>query len=401
MENNLLNIVYSDRTAYEEIKQLVSEEDFSTFGWQLWNMFHNYYEKDSKATRIDYNTVLGFIEIQYPKHYEIFKQVLDGFGILSIPNIVELLKLQKKNILKSKLAAAFAGGDENVIADLLNQYTNFEEVFEEEAEEDNVYYGDNVIDIVENAYNIDNLLRLHPDTINKRINGGAFPENHILIFGRPNAAKTLAALNFSAGFVHPDQNRKVLYFSNEDASSQILMRYLCRMSGWDQVTVKNDPRAAQIRANRAGGSNFILYDLNPGDLNQIDRVVNKYKPEVIIVDQMRNLTVKNAGNTVEQLERAAVGVRNIAKKYKILAISITQAGNEAEGQLELKQGHVYNSNTGIPGAVDLMIGIGVNDQLERENRRAISTPKNKLSGINTGIDFVTIDPVRSIMEDIA
>ena len=43
-------------------------------------------------------------------------------------------------------------------------------------------------------------------------------------------------------------------------------------------------------------------------------------------------------------------------------------------------GDVYFSNVAIQGAVDVMIGLGMNDEYDRANRRMISLAKNKLSG---------------------
>ena len=43
-------------------------------------------------------------------------------------------------------------------------------------------------------------------------------------------------------------------------------------------------------------------------------------------------------------------------------------------------GDVDSSNTGIPGACDVMIGIGASGEDEASGRRVLSLPKNKRSG---------------------
>ena len=64
----------------------------------------------------------------------------------------------------------------------------------------------------------------------------------------------------------------------------------------------------------------------------------------------------------------------------VLAISVTQAGDSADNKAVLDMGDVDYSNTGIPAQADVMIGVGVTAELEAENRRMFSLPKNKISG---------------------
>ena len=73
-------------------------------------------------------------------------------------------------------------------------------------------------------------------------------------------------------------------------------------------------------------------------------------------------------------------MRNFAKRYKLLAVSITQAGDSANGKAILSRGDIDNSNVGIPGASDLMIGIGASHEQEISGERTLSFPKQKISG---------------------
>ena len=61
-------------------------------------------------------------------------------------------------------------------------------------------------------------------------------------------------------------------------------------------------------------------------------------------------------------------------------MSITQAGESADMKLRLNMGDVEWSNTGIPGAADLMIGIGLDAEFEATDRRMLSVCKNKVNG---------------------
>ena len=103
--------------------------------------------------------------------------------------------------------------------------------------------------------------------------------------------------------------------------------------------------------------------------------------------------------TVKHIETASNTMRTIAKKYGIVTVSITQAGDSAYNKLVLEQGDVYFSNTGVPGSADLMIGVGINDDFEYNNKRMLSICKNKINGKHEYFP-VKVDPARNLMTSI-
>jgi len=73
-------------------------------------------------------------------------------------------------------------------------------------------------------------------------------------------------------------------------------------------------------------------------------------------------------------------MRKVGKKYNLVPISITQAGDSATGKSYLSRGDIDFSNVGIPGTADLLLGIGATEEMERGGERMISFVKNKISG---------------------
>ncbi len=73
-------------------------------------------------------------------------------------------------------------------------------------------------------------------------------------------------------------------------------------------------------------------------------------------------------------------MRNLAKKNDILVIGVTQAGDSGTNKLRLEMGDIDFSNTGMPAQMDLIIGVGSNEEYDSKSWRMISLPKNKLSG---------------------
>jgi hypothetical protein len=73
-------------------------------------------------------------------------------------------------------------------------------------------------------------------------------------------------------------------------------------------------------------------------------------------------------------------MRNIAKRRRVVVISVTQAGDSAANKSILDMGDVDFSNTGIPATADLMIGLGASFDDVKAGRMVLSLCKNKIGG---------------------
>lgn len=284
--------------------------------------------------------------------------------------------------LAAKLTSDGAGASEEVDALVeelrtLRMMTDLSQLDDRGLE---VYHMVDLEALMSSEYDPANLIKVYPSSVSDRLDGGAHPGHHIVVFARPETGKSAFVINASAGFAR--QNKRVLYFINEDRPEDIIIRHVSNLSGMNKHEVRDNPRKAQDIANNHGWENIIIVSAAPGTPGQLRAYIEKYDPQCIIVDQLRNLKMSKAEGRVNQLEAAATEVRNIGKEAKVLAVSVTQAGDSAENKLVLEQGDVDFSNTGIPGQADTMIGIGVNAQHEAEGLRVISLPKNKIGGVH-------------------
>jgi len=119
--------------------------------------------------------------------------------------------------------------------------------------------------------------------------------------------------------------------------------------------------------------------------------VQKHKPDVFVVNQVRNLVVK-AGSKVEQLDVAANRLRSIGKKHDAVTFLVTQARDGGFEKPVLYMEDVDSSHTGIPAAADLMIGVGITRDLRRQNMTCLSVCKNKASTYEDHF-YVKVDPL--------
>jgi len=200
-----------------------------------------------------------------------------------------------------------------------------------------------------------------------------------------------------AGFLQ--QELTVLYIGNEDPISDIVMRTVSRLTGMTKYEILDDPDTADQVARTKHYDNLILAGLAPGTPRQIQSLITEYKPDVVMIDQLRNLNV-NEEHFVQKLEKAATAARNLGKANNVLMVSVTQAGDSATGKGPLDMGDVDSSNTGIPAQVDVMVGVGATHDDEASNRRVLSLPKNKRSG-NHEFFPVAIDPQLSKIRSLS
>lgn len=349
----------------------------------------DYYARDGDAGMVLPEILLAQINetIRNEKHINAIKDMVsDALGAASSDvNVRAAIILAKQQEVADRLSQALASGIvpkdttiDDMMAELtaLRKMTTLEEMNKEEIE---VFHNINLDDLFTREFDPDSLIKVYPSSLNDRLDGGAKRGHHITVYGRPESMKSGTAINMSCGFLR--QQLRGLYLINEDRPQDIIIRHVANLSGMTKKQQDADRTKAQQLAESVGFGNLMVANASPGTPQQIEDLVEKWQPDYIIVDQLRNLKVK-ADNRVNQLEQAATAIRTIAKKCNVLAISITQAGDSGSNKPILEMGDIDSSNTGIPAQADVLIGIGVDATLEAENRRMFSLPKNKISGVH-------------------
>lgn len=396
MELKILQALIQGREFWEEAKDLLieHEKDFSPETHYLIGKVGEFYSSDPSAKQVDREILCSQVEREFPsaKHSERIINVIKALPAeVSGVNVLKELTALKKSNLSLDLIGLLSGGkvDEARAKELMEQYLSLSDLSSQVVEEE--FQAVQVKDLVDKSFNKGNLIQLWPKALNDACDGGAKPGHHILVFAPTEMGKTLFVINLVAGFI--SQGLKVLYIGNEDPAADIYMRFITRMVGRNKYEVIEHPDKAQKVLEEKNYGLFTLVPLAPGNFNQINKLVEKHEAKVVILDQLRNLDVRSEGRT-QQLEKAATEARNLAKSRSVLVVSVTQAGDSASGKRVLSRGDVDSSNVGIPGQVDLMIGLGASAEEEQRNVRVMSFPKNKLSGRHEHL-VVQIDPLTS------
>jgi hypothetical protein len=300
-----------------------------------------------------------------------------GSADVSAANVVNDFLATRREVIGHQLAAALLSGDTSA-PELLRRYDELlttTELERDHNEEPRI--GMSVESLVTEKFDRSNLIQIMPQSLNDRLDGGCKPGHHIVLFARPEMGKTMMTIEMMSGFLR--QELDVLYVGNEDPLDDVTMRVINRLSGMTKAEVMASPKEADTKVRKAGYERLVMAGLAPGTPREITALIEKYKPHVLVLDQLRNLNMGN-DNYVLALENAAKQARQWAKRYSCVVVSVTQAGDSANKKAVLDLGDVDFSNTGIPAQADLMIGLGANDQHAKNGELVISLPKNKISG---------------------
>ena len=376
MEHKLLASLIDSKEKYAEVASILDPEDFSGIGGICLQEVIEFYEIDPEAGRVDKDTLRDRMDRSYPKHS---KQIDELFSAMpedvSFPNIKKEYVEFKVRQLNEQLAGAAINHDHTGVEQCVDAIHSARALLNQE-DEVITYRDDDVASLVERHVG-KNTMPLTPGPLCDALDGGLLRGSNILVFGRPDSGKTLFSIDNVANLCA--QGYTALYFGNEDPADQMVLRFVSRFSGMTKAEVIQNPAEAQERARKNGYRNLIFAPGTPGTFFEIKRLVHTYNPDIVVIDQLRNINVFEA-NRVLQLEKAATESRNLGKQYDVTVINVTQAGDSAEDKLVLDMGDVDYSNTGIPGQMDLMIGIGTNSAMKLREQLTVSVCKNKMNG---------------------
>lgn len=297
-------------------------------------------------------------------------------------NVRAVIMLAKQQEVADRLAGLLASDvSNNKVDELLKELSTLREAeqFDDVASNTEEFHGIDLSDLMEKEFDPENIIRLYPTSVSDRLDGGVHKGHHIVVFARPEVGKSAFVVNASCGFAR--QGKRGIYIINEDRPQDIILRHISNLSGMNKHQIRDNPKQAQELAYDRGWDNIAVISMSPGSPDDVRRMIDKYDPDFVVADQLRNFKVR-AENRTNQLEMAATEMRNIGKEAEVVMLSVTQAGDSASNKLVLEQGDVDSSNTGIPAQADVMVGIGTDATTEAEGVRIISLPKNKVGGVH-------------------
>lgn len=403
LDKEILDATIEDRRAYERVAAHIQAREFSPHVAFWWKLVGEYYDRDKQAKCIDRAVLrqLGESKISNPKHREAILGVVSESSVSSPANVVAAVLGLLRNNRAAEFASAALGGDTakaQVLLETINDLWK-KESFDDETEE-KIYAAP--IEELYSKVGTGRRIPLLPAPLNVRIGGGVLPGHHIVVFGRTEIGKSCFVINLIAGFLKA--GKRVLYVGNEDEINNVKARLVCRVTGKTQQEAElHQSETAAVFRKRGGEDLVRLVHMQPGSIEAIAEEVRDYKPEILVLDQIRNLSADEDGMT-RKLEHNAIRFRSLLAQHNLVGVSVTQASdksdrNSADSPVWLSAGDVDSSRVGLPAQADLMVGIGGNRDMIERGQRAISLPKNKcFSGPQSREGFITqFDLARNIV----
>lgn len=375
-EQELIAACGKSRRAYEFVQDCMDIQDWSPLAKKVWQAVDKFYRTDPDVTSLDWNHICRSItrKIETKEHKEQIETWLREISLLEISaeNIRALALEARKDAVGMKLAEALLNGSDHS-TQYLEEYQRLLEAEDVDDVSTEEYVNADVDEILD-AIDPSAKIPVYPASLNQRLGGGLVRGDSIILFGRPEAGKTAVCVSLTAGFIA--KGYRVLYMGNEDALKKIVKRLLSCLTGQPTGTMLQDPKRTMELARAKGYDKAIFSRLNPGTPKQVRALTRKHKPDIIILDQLRNLNVQGENRTNE-LEAAAQALRTIGGEFGAATIGVTQSGESGEGKLRLSMADIDSSKTGIQGACDIMLAVGVDSLYEQSGMRMLGTPKNK------------------------
>jgi len=205
------------------------------------------------------------------------------------------------------------------------------------------------------------------------------------IFARVETGKSamwISEVSYMLSQLQKDQ--KCVIFFNEEGGRDIMYRMYSAVLGLTYNQYISNPKAAQERFYAAGGEKIVFIDRPVLYRNEMERVLDKYNPGLIVTDNLDKVKGFEADRNDLILAAIYKWARTMAKTYAPF-LSVGQADVSANNSKWLSEAQMADSKTGKPAELDFIIGIGRVDVEGQENVRYISVPKNKLRG-DSGTD---------------
>ena len=230
--------------------------------------------------------------------------------------------------------------------------------------------------------------------LNAKVEGIAAGELCI-VFARPETGKTAAHVSFAYGPQGwAEQGANVHTFVNEEPSRRTMVRAISAWTGINRDEIREDPVFA--REEWAGIKERVhMADAHGMSMDELEAYCDRNKPDIVVVDQLDKMQISgNFSRDDQRLRAIYTKARDIAQRYNLAFIAVSQASAEAEGKTRLNPTEMEGSKTGKFAEADIILGIGRTElgaDEEPDHTRYITVGKNKITGWH-GVVICMLEP---------
>ncbi|WP_232456011.1 DnaB-like helicase C-terminal domain-containing protein [Burkholderia ubonensis] len=185
--------------------------------------------------------------------------------------------------------------------------------------------------------------------------------------------------------LYGDRDRPIIVFNNEGPGRKLRHRMFNAAIGVDNTALVEKSKAGTVYSEYCAktGDRILIFDVHDYTMGQLEDIVKELDPCIVVIDMLDNVqadvsVAANGGTRTDQLlEWLYQRARVWAVKYNCAVIATSQLSGDADGEIFPKLSMLANSKTGKAGAADAVIMLGRSNNVDLQNTRFISTPKNK------------------------
>lgn len=215
------------------------------------------------------------------------------------------------------------------------------------------------------------------------------------VFARTHAGKTGFAISQIAHWALELRRREskdvILFCSNEEPVPRIKQRIIKVNHTVDDKWIETHKEETEYLWNQYLKP-WIILRHGVNDLFEIIRLIRRHKPIMVVIDQGPKVRIKGDYPQHQKLQILYQNYRQLAVRYNTRIMTLGQASADADDRKFIGIKMIDNAKTGLPGELDLAIGIGqLLSDSSRVNMRWLNVCKNKLT-FNLGVKTCWVDP---------
>ena len=225
------------------------------------------------------------------------------------------------------------------------------------------------------------------------------------IFARPETGKT-TFLASEVSFMAEQVESPILWFNNEEQGSKVALRVYQASLGLTLNDLIKDRHANYQKYMELTKGYVRIVDSASIHRRKVEQLCKKYKPSLVIFDQIDKLKGFSADREDLHLGAIYIWAREIAKTY-CPVIGVCQAAGTAENKQFLTMDDVANAKTAKQAEADFILPIGKIHADGYEFARYFNICKNKLVGgpdidpeLRHGKTMIKIRPEIARYEDL-
>lgn len=393
---------------WDKWHESLSAKDFPEDMQLLYRTLHTFHLSNEQKEDLQLQDLKVLFFINKPKDEEFWNNVFEQLSDIS-PNgaVIDgyIKSIVRNKLLRSLSIGAYEAAEGRKefgdIEDILRSLQVHQQPGADEREDE--FVSDNLDELLNSTYRNPGL-RWRLNTLNRSL-GSLRKGDFGFIFARPETGKT-TFLASEVSFMAEQSEGPVLWINNEEVNDKVKSRIYQATVGATLEQMLSNTRKYDGLYNERLRDKILMPKQASYGRKDVDRLCQRYKPSLIVIDQIDKITGFAADREDLILGAIYQWARELAKQYGPV-IGVCQADGSGENQRWLTMGNVANAKTSKQAEADWILGIGAISDTGWENIRFLHLSKNKLSGdkdsdpaLRHGKMEVLIEPTLARYRDI-